>query len=372
MARFTLETVTSFDSSELEEEKREESPLAEGLLMEARKEAHAAAVTHGNAMSEQKREEKEGRTSNPYMQTPKPQRHNNANEVTPQQNEFCNSEESKNEDPARNRRSILDVIKNANEASRKRKGKDPPAGDRTAKVMRDGPISVSMNEEDQYSNNRDGSNQSTVEFPERLTTPTKLVATAPEKREDKEERSKTIELATYFKCEGCSADQSLMASKMFAECRKCKHKTEDKYGDHIWRPCEHAVGTWTVPENTETQREAMKVTKNMMERLHQRICEGNKVELQDFETMWTIRDACIAGNLLLRDCYQKPDKHAGLQDELSNCKRALICEDRVGFRKSFLSFMYYMLVGYQHMAVDNEKSRGKKKGDTNGGSPQKK
>ena len=36
-------------------------------------------------------------------------------------------------------------------------------------------------------------------------------------------------LATDFTCEECNADQSLTTSKMFAECKQCMHKNEDKY-----------------------------------------------------------------------------------------------------------------------------------------------
>ena len=360
MSEYKVETVMSADSDEETKNDVEGSPIAPGVLMEEVKESnkrsnsesgnYEAVIPERTASWEESKSE-EGRTSvaaaggvNPYHRSPEWKKGSRVNKVTPQK-----------DGPSRNLRAGSKADRDESvledsapeQAAPKRKRKDPPGGDRTERAGLQGNIPIDEKEQ----RNRIPPVQVNPKKPEKGQLKND---TEEAKQESKQGAGKNgpivIPLATEYKCEKCNAHQRLTHCRMFAECGVCQHKNEDKYGDNIWRPCEDEIGHFTIPQNTKVQRETMVVVKDMIRDLDETIKEGNKIKPKDFEKMWTIRDACIEGNLLLRDCNQKVSSNVGLQDELANCQTALMCEDRVGFRKSFLSFMYYMLVGYHHTA----------------------
>ena len=399
MPRYRVETVTSSDSDASKNEDKV-SPIAAGVIMEEVKEKKAAPAsrraTRSTAPVPERTPSRElqlnqqgprfgtlMRVGNPYHQKPRSQGEMPYNEITPpQQNEqrqlgFAsqrrNSENvgnARERGAASARRSIqglLSEVPKAVKPIKKRKSIDPPSDDRTGRVGRQGQTNPYVHE------NEEGNNTSVALTAAGAGTPAGKVSEDQKQNTEDVSETKVAEkrgasfekLATDFTCEECNTDQSLTTSKMFAECKQCLHKNEDKYGDSIWRVCEDVVGHSTVPENSEQQLQAMKVVKDMMKDMNKSIAETNTVKPRDFDVMWTIRDACIDGNLLLRDCNQKPNNNAGLQDEMANCEKALISEDRIAFRKSFLSFMYYMLIGYQHTPANRttwaRKTSGSKK-----------
>lgn len=75
-----------------------------------------------------------------------------------------------------------------------------------------------------------------------------------------------------------------------------------------------------------------------------------------FDMLWKIRDKGVRGNLLPHDTHVcDPTRNTGLMECFANYRSALEKEDRVGFRNSHYSLMFFAMVGHGRVCHNSVK-----------------
>ena len=151
--------------------------------------------------------------------------------------------------------------------------------------------------------------------------------------------------SSFMKCSGCSNEFNTQKTKRFYKCDKeeCGVLNEDMFRDD-------ADLMFSVPANTPVQNSCFDVIGKKFSDVYAQLIEEGGPTAESVGKLWEIKQEGIEGNILLKDCYSRVwNEHYGLQDALSNCLIALERQDKIGFRSSFYSLMYMVMVGYGHV-----------------------
>ena len=152
---------------------------------------------------------------------------------------------------------------------------------------------------------------------------------------------------SFMKCSGCDKEFKIQHVKRYFKCDKeeCKCMNEDMFRDDV-------DSLFSVPVNSDIQNGCFDEVSKKFAEAYGKMIEDGGPTADSVGMLWEIKQECIEGNLLLKDCYSKVwNDHHGLQDALSNCMIALERRDKVGFRNSFYSLMYMVMVGYGHVTL---------------------
>lgn len=153
---------------------------------------------------------------------------------------------------------------------------------------------------------------------------------------------------SFAVCAKCHCEFAVLKAKKYYMCpgEKCSNMNEDIFRD------DQADAILSVPKNSEVQSVCFDELKDMFSGIFMRMITDGGPKEPTIALLWEMKNKAIEGELLLEDRYTKQwNQNKGLQDAISNCVTSLDRKDKVGFRNSFLTLMYMVMVGYSHITT---------------------
>ena len=150
-----------------------------------------------------------------------------------------------------------------------------------------------------------------------------------------------------MKCPDCEREWGLekMLRKFVCPNKSCNGEIQDFFRSDM---CEVING---VPGSTKEQADCFKAVGTVAYKAFDLLGKKKYPTPETMTELWKIKHIGVAGGLLPDDCFQSVAKHSALKDAMANCIIAIERQDKIGFRAHYATVMYYMMVGYSHVAA---------------------
>ena len=153
-------------------------------------------------------------------------------------------------------------------------------------------------------------------------------------------------------CSQCKKEYNVSSTIRYIMCPRenCNFLNEDLMCDGQFDPIV------SVPICSSEEKECLAMIKSQFTALCRMMVKNSGPNARSMELLWQVKHKAVEHGLLLEDHHTKNWlENRALQEAIANVTIALEREDKVGFRKSFTTLMFVLMVGYSHLPAWKKK-----------------